>query len=409
MSKESPGPKYDHTNGLKVSVILPSYNHRRFLPERLASIFNQSRFWSELIIVDDGSNDGSVEFLRSYLVDPRVKLLTSVVNSKSPFQQWLKGIFLATGDFIWIAESDDCANEHFLETLLNALVLTSATFGFCRSRIIDEESNTIGQVNLKMLCPPIISREDDGIFLYDGRDFARSHMVLSNSIPNVSACLFQRKSLLKCLQGLDYFRFIGDWYLYLGLLNDGSIVYVSEALNLFRNHAVTTRYSSRKTEDWQQISEEYLMNSKRLTDLGFTTGRESLLTRKRLLDSASWDKLILEKSSANSFMSDLSLCGAKRVLLVGFGKIGQKLYKVLLGFGFNSADLLAFDTSVRRARLQGQEVTVRDIDELASVHTAQDRVLIASFAYADELENHVRALNLDCSYSRLDQAFAKFN
>ena len=100
----------------KVSVIVPNYNHERFLRQRIDSILAQTFRDFELILLDDCSTDYSREILREYASDPHVTHAEfNEVNSGSTFKQWNKGVRLAQGKYVWIAESDDYANPHFIE------------------------------------------------------------------------------------------------------------------------------------------------------------------------------------------------------------------------------------------------------------------------------------------------------
>ena len=105
---------------VKVSVIVPNYNYARYLPIRLESILNQTFKDFELILLDDASTDNSIQILENYRNHPNVsQLVVNKVNTGSPFQQWMKGILLARGEYIWIAEADDIADLQFLETCIN--------------------------------------------------------------------------------------------------------------------------------------------------------------------------------------------------------------------------------------------------------------------------------------------------
>lgn len=100
-----------------VSIIIPNFNHSRFLRERLESVFNQTFEDFEVILLDDASTDSSVEILEEYAKDPRVShLVVNKENSGSPFRQWQRGIELSQGKYIWIAESDDSCDPDFLLT-----------------------------------------------------------------------------------------------------------------------------------------------------------------------------------------------------------------------------------------------------------------------------------------------------
>ena len=74
-----------------VSVVVPNYNHARFLPERFLSIRSQTFKDYELIVLDDASSDHSLEVIRNELSDLPHTLMTNDRNSGSPCSQWLKG------------------------------------------------------------------------------------------------------------------------------------------------------------------------------------------------------------------------------------------------------------------------------------------------------------------------------
>ena len=91
-----------------VSVIIPNYNHARFLIERIDSVLNQSYKNFEIIVLDDKSTDNSVEIIMKYSNNKHVsQIVINDENSGSPFLQWQKGFKLAKGELVWIAESDD--------------------------------------------------------------------------------------------------------------------------------------------------------------------------------------------------------------------------------------------------------------------------------------------------------------
>src|SRR5208282_2627995 len=105
----------------KVSVVVPNYNHARFLRRRVESILQQTFRDFELILLDDCSTDDSRSILSEYADDPRVRIEFNEKNSGSTFKQWNKGVRLARGEYVWIAESDDYAGERFLERLVDVL------------------------------------------------------------------------------------------------------------------------------------------------------------------------------------------------------------------------------------------------------------------------------------------------
>src|ERR1700687_1469114 len=101
----------------RVSVIVPSYNHSQYLSQRLASVLDQSFRDLELLVLDDASTDDSHHKLVRVYSKPGVRFVITERNSGSAFPQWNRGIMMAKGDYVWIAESDDFADPRFLETL----------------------------------------------------------------------------------------------------------------------------------------------------------------------------------------------------------------------------------------------------------------------------------------------------
>ncbi|MCZ8214788.1 MAG: glycosyltransferase family 2 protein, partial [Cyclobacteriaceae bacterium] len=123
----------------KVSVIIPNYNHARFLKKRIESVLMQSVKPAEIIILDDCSTDGSQDMINQYRDHTLVShILINDKNSGSPFKQWQKGILYATGDWIWIAESDDYAEQNFLKEMLSlADKYQQAGLLYCDSAIVE--------------------------------------------------------------------------------------------------------------------------------------------------------------------------------------------------------------------------------------------------------------------------------
>ncbi|MFQ8758023.1 MAG: glycosyltransferase family 2 protein [Alistipes putredinis] len=90
--------------------------------QRIESILQQTFQDFELILLDDCSTDGSREILERYRNHPKVSgIFYNERNSGSPFKQWKKGLSKATGDYVWIAESDDFSSPCFLERCVRIL------------------------------------------------------------------------------------------------------------------------------------------------------------------------------------------------------------------------------------------------------------------------------------------------
>src|SRR6185437_16633828 len=127
-----------------VSVIVPNYNHALYLPKRMESILRQTYQDFELILLDDCSTDDSRAILSQYAGDARIRVEFNELNS-GVFKQWNKGVRLARGEYVWIAESDDYADERLLERLVSILDADpSVAFAYCRSWRVDEDDRLNG-------------------------------------------------------------------------------------------------------------------------------------------------------------------------------------------------------------------------------------------------------------------------
>ena len=72
----------------KVSVVIPNYNHARFLTRRIETVLQQTFQDFEVILLDDCSTDDSRSILSKYAADPRVRIEFNEKNSGSTFKLW---------------------------------------------------------------------------------------------------------------------------------------------------------------------------------------------------------------------------------------------------------------------------------------------------------------------------------
>ena len=106
-------------NPVKVSVLMPSLNVAAYIRECMDSVVGQSLKEIEILCIDAGSTDGTLEILREYeTADPRVKVIVS--DKKSYGYQMNLGLDAATGEYIGIVETDDWAEPDMFEGLCKA-------------------------------------------------------------------------------------------------------------------------------------------------------------------------------------------------------------------------------------------------------------------------------------------------
>jgi glycosyltransferase involved in cell wall biosynthesis len=97
----------------KISIILPAFNAITYLPQAVESILAQTYRNFELLVIDDGSTDGTAAYLRS-VTDPRLVVVTNETNIGIT-ESLNKAVDLASGDYIARMDADDLAMPHRLE------------------------------------------------------------------------------------------------------------------------------------------------------------------------------------------------------------------------------------------------------------------------------------------------------
>lgn len=106
-----------------ISVIIPTYNRYSFLEKAVKSVLKQSLEKFELLIVDDGSDDGTKELIQSFS-DERICYFYQVNRGVSAARN--KGVVESRGDLIAFLDSDDCWKEKKLEKQLKFMKSTSS-------------------------------------------------------------------------------------------------------------------------------------------------------------------------------------------------------------------------------------------------------------------------------------------
>lgn len=244
----------------KLSIIIPNYNHAQFLEQRLDSVFNQTFQNFEVILLDDCSTDNSIEIINKYKQHPKVShVVINNKNSGSTFLQWQKGISLAKGELIWIAESDDYCELNFLEKLLNHT--SECDIVYSQSYDVNEEGQIIyDRINYTSQFEPNIWVSN---FKMTGESFVNTYLLHKNVIPNASAVIFSNKLLSPNIFSNDLLgmKTCGDWLFWIKIIYNAKIGFVDEYLNYFRNHENITRNHNLVEDKKRRLAEESLIRN----------------------------------------------------------------------------------------------------------------------------------------------------
>ena len=123
-----------------ISIIVPVYNVKAYLERCLDSICGQTYQNLEIIIVDDGSTDGSGEFCDEYArLDNRVKVIHQANGGQSVARN--KGLSVAKGEFLGFVDADDWIDEDMYEFLYQLILKNHADIAVC-SHYIEKQGKT---------------------------------------------------------------------------------------------------------------------------------------------------------------------------------------------------------------------------------------------------------------------------
>jgi glycosyltransferase involved in cell wall biosynthesis len=297
--------------GVTVSVIVPNYNHAGFLDQRIASVLNQTYQDYELIILDDASTDDSIAIIDKYRSNNHVKhIVCNSINSGSTFSQWKKGISLAAGNYIWLAESDDFADKRFLATCMEAFnTYTDLSLVYTNSKVVDERGGILHE-DLSFWYDDVDPQKWQKTYLEDGRSEILQALSYKNTIPNASAVVFRKQFFDELLK----FKYCGDWLFWIKLLETNQrVMFIRETLNNFRSHAATTRMATYTLEKSRRFLRE-------------RAGILSYLKKRQLIQPEvlhkQWQAIVHDWKNlftvSEIFNKDFFVPGASPVAFIGF-------------------------------------------------------------------------------------------
>ena len=218
-----------------VSVIMPCFNHGRFLVESARGILQQSYKDLELIIVDDHSSDNSWEVISDLaLQDPRVRMIRHERNLGASRSR-NDGLRAAKGEFFGFCDSDDIWEPDKLSIQMRILQETPACdLAYCDALFIDE----VGQPSGKRFSEEFPVPGTGG-----GRLF--NELIFRNFI-NMQTVLMRRA----CMEHSGYFdegiKWVEDWWYWVKVSRAHRFVYLAQPLAKYRVHAKSTGVTQKR-------------------------------------------------------------------------------------------------------------------------------------------------------------------
>lgn len=198
----------------KVSVVIPTYNREKTILRAIQSVLNQTYSNLEVLVIDDGSTDGTEDIINS-IRDDRVKYVVMEQNG-GPSRARNAGVQMAEGEWIAFQDSDDCWHENKLETQVKYIENnTQYSLVYCKSMNYFQNGKTL--VGPAEPLPPVM----EGKML---------HTLLKRNVVDTPTMFMKRKSFLD-IGGFDAtYKALEDWEFMIRFAKVYEIGYVSEVL-----------------------------------------------------------------------------------------------------------------------------------------------------------------------------------
>lgn len=234
-----------------VTVVIPSYNHERYVTTAVDSCLSQTYTDLEVVIVDDGSRDHSVDLLRErYAGDQRVRIFTQ--QNRGAHAAINEGIRRASGEYIAILNSDDSFHNRRIEVLIqvaqqdnrtDSLVFSDLEFIDDAGHLIPEHERAHEYRMLQQRCQQI----------------PLESLFFAGNLATTSSNFFFSKALYEAVGEFAPLRYTHDWEWAFRATMHHRPVWVRESLLSYRMHRSNT---ISETDIWCHIRENAFVQAK---------------------------------------------------------------------------------------------------------------------------------------------------
>lgn len=239
------------TNMPLVSILLPAYNHERYVEQSIRSVIAQDYPNIELIVLNDGSKDRTAEIIRSLDAECRARFVRYEFVDKSNegvARTMNRGLAWARGEFVSSIASDDLMKMDKISALMDVMVGAPPGIGLAGgdAEFIDEDGRHVDVDADKRIVPSgqgiptflelhIRNRPD---VIPERNFFSYGTLIRGNYVPGIS--MLWRRSALESVGGWTPGMAIEDWDIWLLMARHYRCIYVPRVLASYRWHASNT-------------------------------------------------------------------------------------------------------------------------------------------------------------------------
>ncbi len=239
---------------LRVSVIIPSFNAAKYLPECLDGVFNQSLKPLEIIVVDDGSTDNTREVLRSDIETGRVKYFYQ--ENQGPGTARNLGISKSLGELVAFCDADDLWLPEKLEKQIPLFKNPETALVYSDMEIFKGDDFAVSQSNrVKHDNQSKYSEVNKVKGFYRGSVF---NELLKENFISASTVVVRRRVIEDSggfPRGRKFFS-VEDYICWLAIAKEHEVDFIDEPLVKYRWHENNISHQSKK-ESYQRLVDVY--------------------------------------------------------------------------------------------------------------------------------------------------------
>lgn len=223
-----------------ISVAMTTYNGEKYIEQQLYSILNQTRPVDEVIICDDGSNDRTVDIIKS-MKDDRIKLVENDSNL-GYIMNFKKAISLTQGEYIFLSDQDDIWEPNKVETMVNLMEETGCDALCSNFSLIDKDSRRITNRECLQI-DSFIEKAKNRIL-----QISFFRLLFGNIAQGCTYCF--TKKIKQVYLEIDNKEVIHDYQIMLIAAAIGKVLFLNEKLIRYRLHDNNSIGFGHKKREW---------------------------------------------------------------------------------------------------------------------------------------------------------------
>ncbi|WP_126422427.1 glycosyltransferase [Asticcacaulis excentricus] len=226
-----------------VSIIIPIYNHEKFLEKALLSIINQSYKKIEIIAIDDGSTDKSAELAKSLLSNSDVPHVFLTRENRGAHNTINEGVKLSRGNYVTVLNSDDFYHLERISECVSTALMHKSDFVITDVEYVDEFGlNVEGDPYIEGIKKSVQSYVN-----YPSKSFA----LLKTNIGISTGNYFFSRYIYENVGGFESYKYVHDWDFILKCMYYVEPVLISKKLYFYRVHGTNSFKSLADVEAYE--------------------------------------------------------------------------------------------------------------------------------------------------------------